>query len=137
MTRLAVLLATVLLLLAGCGSPSADLFSVDRAGAGKGGRLRLIVSDGGTVRCNGGASKPLEAARLLQARKLARELQTQAALGLELKPGRPQDTTFTYRAELEDGTIAFADSSRGLPPSFTRLAAFTRVVARGACGLQR
>ena len=135
MKRAALLLAG--LLLGGCGSASADLFQVDRAGAGAGAKLRMVVSDDGTVRCNGEPPQPLGAERLLEARQLARDLGTQAALGLELKPGPPEATTFTYRAELADGTIAFADSSRGAPPTFTRLAAFTRRVARGPCGLRR
>ena len=135
--RRALAPAAAALLLSGCGSASADLFKVQRSGVGEGARLELVVSDDGTVRCNGAAPKPLEAERLLQARQLARDLGTQAALGLELKPGRAEDTTFRYRAELEDGTIAFADSSRGLPATYTRLAAFTRQVARGTCGLQR
>ena len=126
----------VALLLSGCGSASADLFKVERAGKGDGAKLTLIASDDGTVRCNG-RSVPLGAERLLEARQLARDLGTQAALGLELKPGPKEDTTFTYRAELADGTVSFADSSRGLPPTYTRLAAFTRQVARGTCGLKR
>jgi hypothetical protein len=123
--------------LAACGSPSADLFSVERTGEGEGARLGLVVSDDGTVRCNGGKPVPLGAERLLEARQLARDLEGQAALGLELPAGPASETTFRYRAELADGTIAFADSSRGMPPSYTRLAAFTRVVSRGPCKLRR
>lgn len=123
--------------LVGCGSPSADLFSVQRTGVGKGARVALLVSDDGTVRCNGRAPVALGAKRLLVARELARRLGEPATLGLELEAGPAAETTFRYRARLEPGTIAFADSSRGIPPSFTGLAAFTRGVARGVCGLPR
>jgi len=122
---------------AGCGSPSGDLFKVDRTGAGAGARVTLVVSDDGTVRCNGGARTPLGAERLLEARQLARDLAKQAALGLELPPGPAAGTTFRYRAELADGTVAFADSSRGAPRTFVRLAAITRRISRDVCGLPR
>lgn len=135
MRRLA--LAALALGLTGCGSASADLFAVDREGLGRGAKLSLLVSDDGTVRCNGKAPVPLGAERLLAARELARDLGKQAALGLELPPGRKEDTTFTYRAELSEGTIAFADSSKGIPPTYTRLAAFTRQVSRQVCKLRR
>jgi len=39
---------------AGCGTPSHDLFAVERAGSIPGAKLRMIVSDGGTVTCDGG-----------------------------------------------------------------------------------
>lgn len=122
---------------ASCGSPSADLFTVQRTGVGEGARLALVVSDDGSVRCNDAAPVPLGADKLLEARELARQLAKQAALGLELPAGPPRDTTFRYRAELADGRIAFADSSRGLPRSFTDLAGFTRAVSRQVCKLRR
>ena len=53
------------------------------------------------------------AERLLTARELERDLETQAALGLELPKGR--DAILSYRARLEAGTIAFSDRSRGRP----------------------
>jgi hypothetical protein len=120
-----------------CGSEPADLFSVERSGAGAGARVRLVVSDAGTVRCNAADPVALGAERLLEARELARQLAEQATLGLELPPGPADATTFTYRAELADGQIAFADSSRALPQSFSDLAGFTRIVSRQVCKLPR
>jgi hypothetical protein len=38
---------------------------------------------------------------------------------------------------LEDGSVRFADDSRGQPPALFRLAKLTRDVARGSCGLPR
>jgi len=122
-------------LLGGCGAPSADLFEVVRSGADRNANVRLLVSDDGTVRCNRRKAVPLGAERLLSARELARDLETQAALGLELPRGR--DSILSYRVRLEDGTIAFADRSRGLPGSFNRLAAFTADVAERVCKLER
>jgi len=122
-------------LLGGCGAPSADLFEVVRSGADRNANVRLLVSDDGTVRCNRRKAVPLGAERLLSARELARDLETQAALGLELPRGR--GSILSYRARLEAGTISFSDRSRGLPASFNRLAAFTTDVAERVCKLER
>lgn len=122
---------------AACGSPSADLFSVERTGKGAGAKLSLVISDDGTVRCDAKRPVPLGAQRLLDARQLARDLDKQAALGLELAPGRAQDTTFRYVADLEAGRISFADSSRGIPPTYQRLVAFTRQVSKTVCKRRR
>ena len=84
-----------------------------RSGADRNANVRLLVSDDGTVRCNRGKPVPMGAERLLTARQLERDLETQAALGLELPKGR--DAILSYRARLEAGTIAFSDRSRGRP----------------------
>jgi hypothetical protein len=121
--------------LAGCGSPSADLFEVVRTGPDRNANVRLLVSDGGSVRCNRGGPVPLDAKRLLTARALARDLEGQAQLGLELP--RERGSILSYRAQMQAGTIAFSDRSRGIPPSFNRLAAFTTDVAERVCKLER
>jgi hypothetical protein len=126
---------TALTLLAGCGSPSADLFEVVRSGKDRNANLRLLVSDDGTVRCNRRKPVPMGTDRLLTARQLARDLERQAALGLELP--RERGSILAYRARLEAGTIAFSDRSRGLPHSFTRLEAFTADVAERVCHIER
>jgi hypothetical protein len=121
--------------MAGCGSASADLFEVVRTGASRSADVRLLVSDDGTVRCNRGKPVPMGAKRLLTARELTRDLEKQAALGLELPPGR--NPILSYRARLEAGTISFSDRSRGRPATFNRLVAFTNDVARRVCRLRR
>jgi hypothetical protein len=122
-------------LLGGCGAPSADLFVVERSGAGPGARLSLLVSDGGTVRCNGATARDIGSDRLLDARALVTDLEPEAARGRTLPPG--PGSVLRYRVRMEAGTIAFADTSRGQPPAFRRLAAFTRDIARRVCGLPR
>ena len=61
----------VLILLSGCGLnvTSADLFVLTRTGQGQ--KLTMLVSDGGTIRCNGGRTRALPNALLLQARDIA------------------------------------------------------------------
>jgi hypothetical protein len=42
-----------------------------------------------------------------------------------------------YRVVLEDGTVRFADTSRGQPAPLFAVAKLTRDIARGACRLAR
>ena len=124
-----------LTLLAGCGAPSADLFEVVRSGKDRNANVRILVSDDGTVRCNRKQPVPIGAERLLAARELARDLEKQAALGLELPPGK--GTILSYRVRSEPGTVSFSDRSRGLPESFSRVMAFTSDVAKRVCKIER
>ena len=122
-------------LLAGCGAPSADLFVVTRSGKDRNANLKLLVSDDGTVTCNQRKPVPMGANRLLDARELARDLDKQAALGLELP--KEKGSILAYKVRLEAGTIAFADASRGLPKTFSRVEAFTADVAERVCKIRR
>jgi hypothetical protein len=130
--RLACAIAA--LALAGCGSPPADLFSVERSGADPNANVRLVVSDGGSVRCDG-ERHALDADRLLTARQLVRDLARQAELGIELPPG--PGTNLSYRVSMESGSVAFSDRSPGVPRTFLRLAAFTKDVTERVCGIER
>ena len=121
-------------LVAACGTPSPDLFEVKRTGADRNANVTMVVNDGGSVRCNG-VSHELDADRLLRAREVARELEPQAELNLELPKG-PR-SQLSYRVRLEAGTVAFSDTSRGNPQSFLQLAAFTKDVTERVCGLER
>lgn len=129
---LAVLLLTGLA--AGCGTPSPDLFVVDRSGPDRNANVELLVNDGGSVTCNG-EKHPLDADRLLKARQLERDLEPQAELGIQLPKGPGTDLSYTVR--MEGGTIAFSDRSSGVPNTFQRLAAFTKDVTERVCGLER
>jgi hypothetical protein len=121
-------------LVAGCGTPGADLFEVRRSGADANANLTLLVSDDGYVTCNG---KRLEVPgeTLLEARELTRRLSEQAELNLSLPPG--PNSVLSYQVRMEAGTITFADTSRPLPPSFAQLQVFTKHVAEDVCGLER
>ena len=119
--------------LSGCGQPPADLFEVTRTGEGPGADVTLVVSDGGTVSCNGAEPVAL-GKRLLTARELSRDLAEAATLGLELPPGR--DPVLSYRVRLEAGEVAFSDTSAQKPASFDRLAAFVSDVSEHVCGIE-
>ena len=120
--------------LAGCGTPPADLFEVQRSGKDPNANVTVVVNDGGSVSCNG-KSHPLDADDLLRARQLVRDLEPQAQLHLDLPPG-PQ-AELSYRARMEAGTVSFSDTSRANPKSFLQVAAFTKDVTEDVCGLNR
>ena len=129
---LAALAAAVVL--AGCGTPPPDLFAVQRNGKDRNANVTVVVNDGGSVSCNG-KEHPLDAAALLRARQLQRDLQPQAELHLELPPG-PR-SQLAYKIRMEAGTVSFSDTSRANPKSFLQAAAFTKDVTEDVCGLER
>ena len=128
------MLVLALALLAGCGTPPPDLFEVKRSGEDRNANVDIVVNDGGSVTCNG-KKHELEAALLLRARELLREISPQAELHLELPPG-PR-SQLSYTARMEAGTVAFSDTSKGNPKSFLELAALTKDIAEDVCGLER
>jgi len=129
-----VAVAAAAIVLAGCGTPPPDLFSVERTGTDRNANVDLVVSDGGSVTCDG-EEHPLDADRLLTARQLVRDLSPQAELGIELPPG--PGTDLSYRVSMEAGTVSFSDRSRGVPRTFQRVAAFTKDVTERVCGIER
>ena len=137
MTRpplLAALTAAVLLV-AGCGGESGDLFAVERSGDIPGADLRLIVDDGGTLTCNDEKAKPLPDKLLLDARAIATDIEEPAQQSLNLKPG-PQ-SILQYVVHTPDGTVRFADDSPGQPEVTQKVAYFARQAAQQVCGLAR
>ncbi len=126
--------ALAALLLAGCGAPAADLFVVKRTGADANANLTLLVSDDGSVTCNGKRHE-VPGDTLLEARELTRDLSPQAELNLELPPG--PKSVLSYNVRMQAGTIVFSDTSRPLPGSFAKLTVFTKHVSEDVCGLKR
>jgi hypothetical protein len=129
-----VLLAVLLVLVAGCGGPAGDLFEVTRSGADRNANITLVVSEDGFVTCDG-KKREMPANLLLRARQLTRDLSPQAELNLTL-PANP-GSILSYKARLAAGSLAFADTSRPLPASFTALTVFTKDVAVQVCKLTR
>ena len=124
-------------LLTGCGTPSADLFIVDRTGSLRGARLHLLVSDGGTVVCNrDGRQRTIDNDLLLDARQLAKDLQPLLERGRRYPEAR-EGTLLRFRVSGENGAIRFADTSAAREPVLGRVIQFTRAVSREACGQPR
>jgi hypothetical protein len=121
--------------LAGCGAQSPDLFVVTRSGSIPGARLTLLVNDGGTVRCNGGAARPLTDPQLLAARDIATSISDDAKQDLVLPA--PADSILRFHVRSQDGTVTFSDVDAGKRPELAKVVAFSRMVAMSVCGLAR
>jgi hypothetical protein len=120
--------------LAGCGGAAADLFAVTRSGSVPGADFMMIVSDDGTVTCNG-SSRTLPSDLLINARGIADALEAPATAATALPSGpRP---VFTYFVLTSGGRISFSDSSPHQPQVFYQLGLLTTQVARRVCGLAR
>jgi hypothetical protein len=132
--RRALLLALPLLI-AACGTPSHDLFAVERSGDIPDADLRMVVNDGGTVTCGRDEPAEITGDELLEAREIADDLALPAdrRLRLRARPG----SILSYTVHAEQGTVVFADNARGKPPVLDRLAFFVRRVAKSRCGRAR
>jgi len=121
--------------LTGCGLQvqSADLFLLTRSG--QGGTLTLLVNDGGTIRCDGGRTRPLPDPLLLQARDLADSLDGDAKANLRI--ASPPNSVYRYRITLQGGTVVFPDTAAasGRFPALARAELFAVQAAQQACGL--
>ena len=129
------LLATLALAAGGCGASYPDLFVLTRGGSLPGARLTLLVNDGGTVRCNGGAPRPLPDRLLLDAREIASSLADDARRDLTL-PAPPR-ALLRFRLRDQDGTVTFSDVDAARRPRLGAVVAFTRTVAQDVCNLPR
>jgi hypothetical protein len=127
--------ALLCLAAAGCGTPSADLFVVDRAGSLPDAKLTLRVGDGGTVRCDGGDEKPISSDDLLDARQLAEDLEPLLDRGVSLPPR--EGSVLRFRVTGGEGEVRFHDNSPNPPPEFGAVIQFTRKIAMSACGRDR
>jgi hypothetical protein len=121
--------------LSGCGTPSPDLFVVNRSGTVPGAKLTMLVSDQST-RCNGAPAKQLTSAQILEARDILRELlELQDSKAPIPQPPEPAQI-FTYVVQTEQGKIHYADTQQR-PAILPRLTRFVRRVAIDTCGLRR
>ncbi len=121
----------LVLCLAGCGLnvQSADLFVLTRTGQGR--TTTLVVNDAGTIRCNGGKSRPLSDSLLIEARDLAANLDKDAKARLRLP--RTANTVYTYSIRLQNGTIAFPDSAGAGHHELATAEQFTLQALAGPC----
>ena len=128
-------LLAALVLTPACGAGSADLFEVQRSGADRNANVDLVVNDGGTATCNREKPIALPGKRLLDARELARGLERQAALFIELPKGPRSNLRYVVR--VSNGRVAFSDTSANRPKVFDELQAFTKSVIEDICKIER
>jgi hypothetical protein len=120
--------------LAACGTPSPDLFVVQRDGSVPGAKLNLLVSDT-TTRCNGGPARPLTSEQTLEARDITTEL-LKVQSGEVAVPPAPPAQIFRFSVRTEDGTLRYGDTTQR-PEVLPRLTLFVRRLAIDVCGLRR
>jgi len=120
------------LVLAGCLSiQSPDLFMLTRTGQRD--KLTLVVNDGGTIRCNDRAPRPLAEALLLRARDLSTALDPDAKQHLDIPQSAQSVSRFKIR--LQDGTVSFPDTAAARHNELAQVELFTIDAAQNACGL--
>jgi hypothetical protein len=119
--------------IAGCGFgiSSPDLFVLTRTGIGD--KLELLVNDGGSIKCNDRAPRPLAEPLLLQARDLATALAPDAKQRLNIPP--PPRSVARFTIKLQDGTISFPDTAGTSHQELARAELFAVTAAKQACGL--
>jgi hypothetical protein len=136
MRRLAgTVAAAVALALAGCGADYDDLFLVRRTGSLPDARVDVVVNDGGTVTCDRGESRELDAKLLLRARDVVRALDEERALGVVHPPSPGSQLRYQLRTGYGDVTFSDVDAAR--EPELGRMIQLVRELARRECGLAR
>jgi hypothetical protein len=130
----AALCVLAALALCGCGGVrAADLFIVQRTGAGPQAPLTLLVNEEGGVHCNGGHTLKLSDPQIVNARAIQEELHDPASRHLSL-PAQP-GSVLSYYVRDVDGTVRFSDNSASQPAVLRQLALFVLQTAQQVCHL--
>jgi hypothetical protein len=132
MRRVVIALAAVAV--AGCGTPSPDLFVVERGGTVPGAKLHLLVSDT-SVRCNHGTPLALTSAQTIEARDITDDLLLVQSGAVEVPRASPAQI-FSYTIRDQEGVLRFGDTAQR-PPILPRTARFVRRLAIDTCKLTR
>jgi hypothetical protein len=128
----AALAVAVAVLVAGCFDvQSADLFLLTRTG--QGGKLTLLVNDGGTIRCNGAKAKAISNNGLITARDLSENLVTDAQNHLTI-PKAP-GSVYYYTIKLQEGTVSFSDRAAATHKVLAQAELFAAQAAQQDCRL--
>jgi hypothetical protein len=128
-----VLIVLAAALVGGCGLQvqSADLFLVTRTGQGQ--KLTELVTDGGTISCDGAKAKPLPDPLLLQARDLSTSLNDDAKAKLRL--AATARSVYSYTVKVQNGTFTFPDTAASTRKELAQMELFVVQAANQACGI--
>ena len=131
MRRAPVAALALAALLAGCGSPPPDLFVVTRSGGDRNANVRLRVSDGGTVTCNG---KEHELTRRSCSRRASSRATSRRrpSWGSSSRPGAGRCSPTGSGSSGDGGLRRPLARYAG---RFNRVVAFTKDVTEGVCGI--
>ncbi len=122
---------TIAVAACGLNVQSADLFVLTRTGQGR--TLTLLVSDGGTIRCDSAAPKPLPDPLLIRARVLATDLDPDARAMLRIPAG--PTSAFSFAIKLQNGSVRFPDTAAQKRHELADAELFAVQAAHGPCGL--
>jgi hypothetical protein len=126
----AALAVAVAVLVAGCFDvQSADLFLLTRTG--QGGKLTLLVNDGGTIRCDGAKAKPISNHALITARDLSENLVTDAQDHLTIP--RVAGSVYYFTIKLQQGTVSFPDRAAATRNVLAQAELFAAQAAQQEC----
>jgi hypothetical protein len=122
----ALALSAAALALSACGNPGGDLIALEERGVHFN---RLVVTDDGRGKCNGGELQRLESERLIQAREVERELSALA----EERTNFPNDLGGRhFRAQMRDATVTWRERSQQ-DPALPKATALTIQLRRELC----
>jgi hypothetical protein len=117
--------------LTGCGGSPGDLLSIDVSGGPAKRKQTIVVQNDGQATCNGGASKDIGSAALIDAREIERELGDDAERAAVYESTRPDATN--YVARTKDGTVRWDDRAPALPQVLAKAQLFALQQGRNLC----
>ena len=117
--------------LAGCGGSPGDVLSISVSGGPANRKQTIVVQDDGQSTCNGGPSKDIGSAALIDAREIARELGDDAERAAVYESSRPDATD--YVARTKDGTVRWDDRAPALPEVLAKAQLFALQQGRNLC----
>jgi hypothetical protein len=125
-------LAAAALLAVGCGGSAGDLLALEVAGGPRGGTDRLVVTDDGRARCDGGELEAIGSAELIEAREIARELTGLANEGRSF-PAASERGRRHYVARVREGTVRWTEAAPGRPEVLPRAELYALRLGRVLC----
>jgi hypothetical protein len=131
MRRGAAAAAAVAALVSGCGGESGDLIAIEVSGGPLRTTERIVVTEDGRARCNGGPLGEIPSMRLLDAREVERKLEPLAAKGAIYSA--PAEGRRRYLARTRDGNVRWVEGARGTPPVIGKATLLALQLERQVC----